>query len=632
VSRESLRCFFWWWMIPLLLVSFWLGARGLNADSMWGDELWSIRDAGGLYFGPRTLANIWENVAQHNAWHVPGFFTVLSAWGPLFGWQPPALRALALFFGMLAAAMTYRLGRDLVSPKVGLYAAVVLGTSVFFVHYLHELRMYTLMVLVAAYTLWIYLRVVTIKREPGLLLWLGLLAGTLASMYTHYFSALPLAGVGLYHLLLVRKNARWWRVMGVFALTLLAFVPWVPVLLGIIGVAGLPRESLGTVDIIGKLLFVFGNSSVVLAGAAVLCGLAAWRMGAGARRIWFLTLAILGVILLSNPFVQVVTAPRFRYIIVLWPLMALIIGMGIAQLERLRLGATASVVGLAVWVGVAITNRSSPALLAELDGIENSIFPINFVADGTRPYLQPGDLVVNYLPDDLHNRVYRQYRALNQFYFYNLPGDQMVTTTENYVGQANEERQSRLNEIEGRQRVWLAWMPAYASPSLADFESSLAESYHQCAVGSERSGVRVDQYTPSPVCCINEQSRAAARLRFGDGITLSDIDLPSEANGDTLQVWALWGLAASVPPHEYSASFQLIDSAGNKVAQGDYGLEPLAYTCQQTKLPITGLPPGEYRLDVLVYAWRTGERLPGVVTATGEAGDTLTLGTVAITS
>jgi uncharacterized membrane protein len=100
----------------------------------------------------------------------------------------------------------------MVSPRVGLYAAAVVGTSAFFVHYLHELRMYSLFALLTAFTVWVNWRIVTAKREPGKLLWVGLLAVAVAMLYTHYFASLPLFAIGLFHILFVKKTRRWWQV------------------------------------------------------------------------------------------------------------------------------------------------------------------------------------------------------------------------------------------------------------------------------------------------------------------------------------------------------------------------------------------------------------------------------------
>ena len=41
----------WVWLVPALLLSFALAVRMLNADILFVDEYWSIRNSGGT-FGP----------------------------------------------------------------------------------------------------------------------------------------------------------------------------------------------------------------------------------------------------------------------------------------------------------------------------------------------------------------------------------------------------------------------------------------------------------------------------------------------------------------------------------------------------------------------------------------------------
>ena len=74
----------------------------------------------------------------------------------------------------MALALTYRLGRDHFTPRVGLYATAALGLSAFFIQYLHELRMYSLVALLTVSTLWLYSRVIRRSHEPSAWEWLAL--------------------------------------------------------------------------------------------------------------------------------------------------------------------------------------------------------------------------------------------------------------------------------------------------------------------------------------------------------------------------------------------------------------------------------------------------------------------------
>src|SRR5262245_40462494 len=98
----------WLLVIPLLLLTSWLGARGLNADAIWYDEYWSLYYAGGAHYGPITLGETWTRVAQTDIeLNPPGYYLLLNGWGALVGWTEYAGRALSLLVGVLAVAFTY---------------------------------------------------------------------------------------------------------------------------------------------------------------------------------------------------------------------------------------------------------------------------------------------------------------------------------------------------------------------------------------------------------------------------------------------------------------------------------------------------------------------------------------------
>src|SRR3989304_4703646 len=86
------------------------------------------------------------------------FSATAGGWEALVGGTPFGARSFSLMIGALAVAFTYRMGRDLHSPRAGLYAAVAVGGSAFYIDYLHEARAYTLLVLLAAFTVWAYWR------------------------------------------------------------------------------------------------------------------------------------------------------------------------------------------------------------------------------------------------------------------------------------------------------------------------------------------------------------------------------------------------------------------------------------------------------------------------------------------
>lgn len=139
----------WVWLIPLLLLTTWLGLRSLNADLLFVDEYWSVYKSGGAPYGPAAPAEVLRRITEVD----PGgmgalYYFSLGAWESLIGATaqtvPFIARLYSLLVGLLAIACTFRVGKLLFpGTRIGVYAACVMGTSAFFIDYLHEARAYT---------------------------------------------------------------------------------------------------------------------------------------------------------------------------------------------------------------------------------------------------------------------------------------------------------------------------------------------------------------------------------------------------------------------------------------------------------------------------------------------------------
>ena len=134
--------------------------------------------------------------------HPPLFYWLLHGWTEVFGHSDRALRALPALFGLGALVALWFAGRRLGGSAVA-WTAVALGAlSPFLVRYATEVRMYSLVTLLAL----VWWLVACRAREEGALRWLvalALLTGLL--VLTHYWSFFFLAAWGAAELV------RWWR-------------------------------------------------------------------------------------------------------------------------------------------------------------------------------------------------------------------------------------------------------------------------------------------------------------------------------------------------------------------------------------------------------------------------------------
>jgi 4-amino-4-deoxy-L-arabinose transferase-like glycosyltransferase len=207
----------------LLLLVTWLAAMHLNG-AFWVDEVITVERAGDpVHGGPFSPTEIWQRTADDTYDQVPGYFWLVAAWDNVLGWSEFSTRLLSLAAGLLAVAWTYRLGRDLHSPLAGLGAAAAAASSAYFIYYLHEGRVYAPAVLLGAATIWLYWQIIT--RRLGWVTQVALVVCVAAVLYAHYFAALLIFAICLYHLLFVPKNRAWWRVVVLMGWQACCFYP-----------------------------------------------------------------------------------------------------------------------------------------------------------------------------------------------------------------------------------------------------------------------------------------------------------------------------------------------------------------------------------------------------------------------
>ena len=210
-------------VVPILLLA---GAAAaprfyhLSFERLWGDEAYS-RD---------MAVNAW-----HAFWGIvrvdsnpPFYLLLLRAWVRLFGTNEAGLRSLSALLGVAGVGAMYALGRELGGKKAGWWAAATMTFSLMHIYYSQEARMYSLLVLSAALSGWMLLRLLRTGRN-------GYIAGyavTLAAMaYTHYFALFFFLAQLVYAVVfLVRRRdlAVSKKYAGACAAAAVMYLPWLP--------------------------------------------------------------------------------------------------------------------------------------------------------------------------------------------------------------------------------------------------------------------------------------------------------------------------------------------------------------------------------------------------------------------
>lgn len=622
---------FKWWLIPILLLAFWLGARGLDADPLWADEYHSIYDAGGSIYGPLTPGDIWQRIEGRNPWHAPGYFILLSGWGRLVGWDAAVGRALSLLLGLLVIAWTYRLGRDVLGDeRAGVFAAALLATLAVYVHYLHELRMYTLLLLFMLVTVWLYLRMIRPRYTPRPAEWLGLFGGAVGLLYTHFFGGLPLAVLGLYHMLFVRRERKWSLIFITFVLAALVFLPWINVLRAGIRETqqddDLQAAALTTREAVARFVELFSNDSLI--GLALVAALSVVAVGLllrpnpkrrGVAQMLFLGLLLIGAILAINAVLPLMPTGRARYWLLGLPFLTVVAGAGLAWLSgRSHLAAYAVVL---VWVGVGVQASLTRAITITVDG-SGYVFPLHTVTRVIAANQQANDFLLGYLPAE--GNPPHSYNRMAPLYFAGLP---LEYDFEQISDDIERDAAAGQQIVRGKDHFWLAYRPDYDAGAISRIETALRAEHDLCYTPVDRPDLFIGFYTGSSVCCQPALKQTEPVARYGDGIQLAGLTALPDTVSDMLPLRLSWLLADDVPPHTYSVAYHVVDGAGELVAQADAGLRPLAFSCYDQPIDLSGVEPGSYTLRIGVYAWQTGERLSGTLTASGETADMLPVAT-----
>lgn len=616
------------WLVPLLLLSTYLGARGLNADALWLDEYYSMLDTGGSHLGPLSPAEIWTRVAERNPWNAPGYYLTLSAWGSLVGWTAYAGRVLSLLIGLLAVCWTYRLGRDLSrSQLAGPSAAVVLGTSAFFIDYLHELRAYTFHALFASIAVWSYWRLISPPhcygegtKGRGWVLQLLFILSLIGLLYTHYFAALTMIAIALYHLLFMPKTREWWRVVILMGIASLIFLPWFGVVINALGVAqgaaGRRDVAMSPALTIQTLLYAFSNASVALLALVSIAGLNLRQYFVRLLVLWVITvvaLAILVNILIPGVLIHI------RYLMNLWPALAVIVGLGIARLAKS--GISPGIV-LAIWIGAGLWNNFNPAFIADLPGAEPKMSSalINRTLETLSRRAHDGDVVMFQVAPPARSWLTA---PVLDFYLHDAPYHQ-IQAEEIPAKQENDEYFNAVRHmVEDAPYVWRLVMPTMPTSWRTDeFMRAVQVGHVSCGTIFTVPDAEMSLYAHIPAYDSDDLD-----ARFGDGIGMTLLEPLPESVTNSLNVVLGWSVSNNIPPDTYSVGLHIQDIEGALVAQTDYGLPAGNATCHMDTISLSSLAPGNYRLTTLVYNWQTNQRLPTLNLENDTEADDISLGT-----
>lgn len=615
----------WLWLVPILLLMTYLGARSLNADLLFVDEYWSIRNSGGAFFGPLSPAEIWQNVIEKD----PGgvgilYYNLLAGWGALVGWTEFAARAFSLMMGLLAVAMTYRLGSLIFTPKIGLYAAAILGLSAFYIDYLHEMRSYTLYAFLTVSMLYVYWRLIH-QHNPSRWLYLALGVSFVGLAYTHYVALAAVAALGLYHLLFVPKNRNWWLIVDVMLISALCYFPWMEATLDVIqkGTEQTLRHetSMKTSQVLETMLYTFSNGNIAL--LMLLMAYTLLERRKSAFYIWFIGIVTLIAALIVNNRIPFMV--HIRYLMVLLPLFALIVALGIHHLEPSRRG---GILILLVWLAVGIWQSFNPAFIGNLFGqiYRAPAEGIHLALDTVRTYAHADEGVLFHISQVGFEPF--NYFPLS-YYMNDFPQqyDQFERMNNSFSKDDNSYLQDVVVFTADKSALWTLVIPDLPTTQHSDVvQYVLRTQFTHCERVMERDDLYMDYY----MRILPQDMPSPYRFTSENQANVDLIPIELKRYEDDLRIILGTFKDRDVANGSYSLGFHFEDTNGQLIAQADYPLPDTSFGCIAGHIPIANLPSGDYSLLVTIYNWQTGARQQGANLETSIEADRLVIGTIRI--
>lgn len=589
-----------WLMLGVLLLTTFYGAYRLDADSLWVDEVISMQRSGLVSYVESTApSEVWQRTALISD-QVPGYYILLALWGNVVGTTPFALRSLSLLFGVLSVAVVYQIGKSLYSQYAGISTALMLASNAFYMLFLHEMRAYAFLVFLIAIFIWCYW-LVTHDRAS---LWsqMGLVLSATAMMYSYYLSIVVIVSVCLYHLIFLKKDREWWRVVILMGCAGVLFLPWFITAFSVFDdTVRNDMRTIHTTDFftaISTMVEAFSNKNSLF---LILLLLSASQLRRDATRFaWFLCIACLSLmIMLNEPFGVFV---NLRYTLIIWIPLSILAGLG---LQRLIALGVPSVLVLGVILTGGLIRNFNDSLEADYD-LPIRYLPWDTLTETLTPYEQDGDTMtfIASIEGNDWEGVHEE-RVMPHYFHDSMIEPMFIEDVRNLSDEAF--LLDATHAAQNSERIWLSYDPNLRSWRTGLFEDRLLENnFNFCGNFVDTDELYLDLYAhPNTVA----NSDTFTFVQADSSAELALIGTIPSSPDSMLHITHAWTLSDDFPRSEYSLAVHIMDAQGNLVTQADYGLPTDPFDCVQVDILLDTLSEGRYEIRAFVYQWQDGTRL-----------------------
>lgn len=207
----------WILLCLILCLGVFLRFYGLTNQSLWVDELVSVRTA------EKGFAGIINEVSRGYDCSPPLYYFILHIWMMVLGTGELAVRMLSAILGILLIPAIYYVGSSLFSRKAGLISAFLTAIGEFHIKYSQEARMYTMLALLGLFSTYFLYRALTTDRKSS---WAGYIIFTILTIYTHNYGLfIATSGVVFAVIFFVTQKNKCWKFLISLSVIALTYIP-----------------------------------------------------------------------------------------------------------------------------------------------------------------------------------------------------------------------------------------------------------------------------------------------------------------------------------------------------------------------------------------------------------------------
>ena len=197
-------------VVAYVAIRFW----GLTSSCLWFDEIFSIHAA------EHSWNTLFSFVAL-DLIHPPLFYVLLKLWIGVGGENLAWLRMFPALFSIVSLVPLILFLREVKqNTQVQLICLFLLTVNGSLLKYSQEVRMYSLLMCIALFSMWLFARYFVKGKS-----FIPLLIVNILLVYTHYFGWFVV--VSEIVAILVFQRIKWRRILTMFAIIFAGFVPWI---------------------------------------------------------------------------------------------------------------------------------------------------------------------------------------------------------------------------------------------------------------------------------------------------------------------------------------------------------------------------------------------------------------------